>query len=132
MSTARLEIRENKQYFWFFMNCLSWIYIREKKTKRYSESHKELAFLATFSAKRKSMLGRFKEDEIPPSVRYIVPPTWCAKKEKIPCKFPYRVFIFISLIFLNLHLQDLSIDQQIIYHDKQSKVRHRNYLTLLQ
>ena len=71
MSTARLEIRENKQYFWFFMNCLSWIYIREKKTKRYSESHKELAFLATFSAKRKSMLARFKEDEIPPSVKYI-------------------------------------------------------------
>jgi hypothetical protein len=33
------------------------IYILKKQTKLYSESHKELAFLLTFSAMRKSMSG---------------------------------------------------------------------------
>ena len=39
------------------MNCLSWIYILKKQTILYSESHKELAFLPTFSAMRKSRSG---------------------------------------------------------------------------
>jgi hypothetical protein len=30
------------------MICLSWIYILKKQTKRYSESHKELAFFGYF------------------------------------------------------------------------------------
>ena len=36
------------------MNCLSWTYILKKQTKRYSESHKELATLVTFPAMRES------------------------------------------------------------------------------
>jgi hypothetical protein len=39
---------KSSQWFWFFMNCLSWIYILKKQTILYSESHKELALFGYF------------------------------------------------------------------------------------
>ena len=47
------------------MNCLSWIYIHKKQTKRYSESHKELAFFGYFPGNE----GKYTrvEGEAPPN-----------------------------------------------------------------
>jgi len=48
------------------MNCLSWIYIHKKQTKRYSESHKELAPLVAFPAMRESNARRQGDKKICP------------------------------------------------------------------
>ena len=90
------------------MNCLSWIYILKKQTKRYSESHKELAPLVSFPAMRErnaQPARRLKKHERLVHIYYII----CLQKFALFEKMEYTLVRKILILYRQNMTKKLSI-----------------------